>query len=383
MSNPSLQKQAPRSLRVVIFLLSVLLTFLLIWLLTFLLEDINELRGPDYARIESQYVNASLQQQTDAISGELAKIGQQSERQQEIRQNAQQSMQNARETIDKMVDLHRLSLEKGVSPSPEQQAALAQSQQRFLQAQERVQQADAESARLAAQRFDRQQELEALRKQLEEQRRPAREAFQRAQRRHSIAVASLKLALIVPLFLLSGWLVQRLRRSPYRPIFAAALVATVWQIAVVMHQHFPSEFFKYIAIIAAIALTLAFLTRLLRIAVQPRLEDLIKCYREGYNQHRCPVCAYPIHRGPLRHATWGRKGPLAAKAETPGNGSGDDAPYSCPVCGTRLFEPCDQCGRTRHSLLPYCEACGGEHPLPGTEPPGVSQPIPTSKEHDA
>ena len=51
-----------------------------------------------------------------------------------------------------------------------------------------------------------------------------------------------------------------------------------------------------------------------------------------------------------------------------------DEPYSCPSCGTTLFEDCRQCGHSRHSLLPHCSHCGEgsedevvKHDLKGTE----------------
>ncbi|MHC4105255.1 MAG: double zinc ribbon domain-containing protein, partial [Planctomycetota bacterium] len=34
--------------------------------------------------------------------------------------------------------------------------------------------------------------------------------------------------------------------------------------------------------------------------------------------------------------------------------------YTCPACGTELYEKCDKCSDIRHSLLPFCEHCGNE-----------------------
>lgn len=366
MSSAPVQRQPPLTLRIMIFLLGTLLTFLLVWLLGFLLRDIGNAPGPDYGAYANAHVDPALAKEVSETEATIEKINQQLQREQEIRDNASQSMQSAREAIDKMVDLHRLSLEKGVAPSAEQQTALAESQRRFLETQAEVQKADAEKSRLASDRYDLQQKLDADNQRVKEQSAPAEAEYAAAERSHSFKIAAFKLAAIVPIFLLSGGLTYRYRRSAYRPIFLAALIASFWKIGVVMHEHFPSEFFKYIAILAAIAVTLAFLVRLLRIAVRPRLNELLKRYREGYDRQRCPVCGYPMRRGPHRHAVWDGKGPRSGRGD-PVAVEAPEAPYNCPSCGTTLFEACGACGKVRHSLLPFCESCGAEFPLPGLE----------------
>jgi len=40
--------------------------------------------------------------------------------------------------------------------------------------------------------------------------------------------------------------------------------------------------------------------------------------------------------------------------------TGEEKPYTCPSCGTPLFEKCESCGGLRHSLLPFCLHCGAE-----------------------
>jgi hypothetical protein len=61
---------------------------------------------------------------------------------------------------------------------------------------------------------------------IDEQHRPARQESDQLSRRHRFKVASLKLAFIVPLFLLASWSVYRFRDSAYRPNCFAAVVAT-------------------------------------------------------------------------------------------------------------------------------------------------------------
>lgn len=113
---------------------------------------------------------------------------------------------------------------------------------------------------------------------------------------------------------------------------------------------------------AAIAIVLAFLVWLLRKASRPDRSLLIARYREAYRGHACPVCAHPSARGPLRFAVWTRRGPrLPTGVESaPESGGAAKSPYTCPACGTLLFDDCARCGASRHTLLPFCESCGDE-----------------------
>ena len=86
---------------------------------------------------------------------------------------------------------------------------------------------------------------------------------------------------------------------------------------------------------------------------------LLKQYREAYERFLCPICEYPIRRGPLKYSFWDRRSirllrPSDAAAFSP------DEPYTCPTCGSRLFEVCSHCNAVRHSLLPFCDQCGQE-----------------------
>jgi predicted RNA-binding Zn-ribbon protein involved in translation (DUF1610 family) len=88
---------------------------------------------------------------------------------------------------------------------------------------------------------------------------------------------------------------------------------------------------------------------------------LLKQYREAYEHFFCPVCEYPIRRGPLRFLTWTRRS--IRKLTPPPAAADTDAAYTCPACGSHLYEQCGQCRSVRHSLLPFCEKCGAEKPV--------------------
>lgn len=346
------------------FLLSTLLMFLFIWLSGFALQDIGNIEGPDYQLALSEHVDASALQRAAGLRRQISDLRRAVEGRQELQQDLRRSTDNARSTMQQMIELQRLRLRQGSAASAAQSEALATSQQRFLEAQERFESANAEIASSNATRFGLEQELREEEAAIEHREAPARAAYQQRLQAHRFRVAAWKLAFIVPLFLLAAWLFQRHRQSAYRPILLAALVATFWQVGQVMFEHFPRDYFKYIAIVAAIAIVLAFLVVLLRKAMRPDRDLLLTRYREAYRAHTCPICAFPIARGPLRFALWTRKGPRlpVASAELAPAPAADDAPYSCPSCGTTLFEACAACGGQRHVLLPFCEHCGDERP---------------------
>lgn len=357
-------RRGPVLHRVFIIALSVLMTLLLIWFLGFILGDIGRLRGPDYEAIQKKYVDQAFVDEVADLEKEKQALQIEINNQREIQAILRTSTENSQQTMNQLLEMHRLSLEKNIKPTELEQASLAESEAQFLQNQKSFQQANEEIARLSERLRETERQMAALRDQLEEQRKPAREEFDRLRERHSLKVAALKLAFLVPVLLVAAWLALRKRGSPYLPLILALLCAAFWKTGVVMHQHFPREYFKYIAIGAAIAIVLAGLIHLIRIVASPKKDWLLKLYKEAYARQACPVCGFSIQRGPLRHlrGTWRRaRGvvPVLQQGETV-----EESPYTCPSCGTPLYQPCGQCGKIRHALLLYCEHCGA-----AAEPP--------------
>jgi len=352
----------PLSLRVGSFLLASLLTLLLVWLLGFALDDLRRMDGPEWTSVSAEFVDPALRERSTELRMQIGEIELAVQRQTELQGDLQRSMNNARDTMQQMMELQRLSLEKGEPPTEPEREALATSQQRFLEAQERYEAANTQIASANAERFRLRGELEQTNEEIKEQERPASTVYGRRKRNHEWRIAAARLGLIVPLFLLAAWLFRRLRSSGYRPIATAFLLATFWKVGTVMFDHFPQEYFKYIAIAAAIVIVLNFLLWVLRKATRPDRSLLLSRYREAYREHRCPVCSHPIARGPLRFARWTRRGPVLP----PGSEAEGEAgtPYACPSCGTGLFGSCQSCGELRHELLPFCEHCGEEQPVP-------------------
>ncbi len=347
-------------------MLTVLLFVLFAWLMGYVLRDIGTWPGPQWTEVLARHVPAELEQRREALARELEEVGRQTTYEREQLDTLQRSLAETRATMEQFVALHRLSLEKDIAPSAAEQEALAEAERLFMTRQAEFQAGSQRMAELNGRRARANEAMQALGREAAEYEEAARLEFDGLRRAHELKMAGLKLLFIVPVLLAAAWLMGRMRRSAYRPIAQALLAAAGWRVILVMHEHFPERWFKYIAIVAGIAVVLAFMVAMIRRSRAPRPEWLLKQYKEAYDRQRCPVCSHPVRRGPLRHARWSAKGPLgggvavAAVAGGTGASATAEGEYTCPACGTEVFKPCAVCGKTRHALLPYCEHCGAE-----------------------
>ena len=175
-------------------------------------------------------------------------------------------------------------------------------------------------------------------------------------------IAFFQLLFLIPLLLIAVYLYIRRRSSLYASLIHAFGIAILAKVTLVIHEHFPSRYFKYILLLVALAVVVRVLVYLIRVIAFPKLDWLIKQYREAYERFFCPVCEYPIRRGPMKYRFWDRRSLRKLPPAEP-TGPSPDEPYVCPSCGTRLFEKCSSCSAIRYSLLPFCEQCGAEKDL--------------------
>jgi len=367
--NPKEKPRGPWMHRALIYGFSLVLTLLLIWALAFVVNDIGRIPGPDYSKIEKQYVDQSLVDLVKNLEKQRVGIESQIKNQREIQELLRTSTRNSRETMTQLLEMRKQSLQQNVTPTGKEQEVLAESETRFLENQKKFQEANEKITSLSEEQRALREKLKETRDQIDSRKKPARKEYDKLKKRHAILVASLKLAVLVPLLLLTAWLVLRFKTSVYAPIARSALAASFLETAVVMHRYFPSEYFKYIAVGFSIAVVVAFLVHLIRLVSAPKKDWLLKQYKEAYRKGVCPVCAYPIERGGLRPALppvrRGLQVVLLGSGETGGN---KETAYVCPGCGEQLYEECDHCGEIRHSLLPHCRSCGHESRVGATEP---------------
>lgn len=357
------QPKGPRLLRTLVIIGSVALSILVFWLLGFISDDIESLRGPDYADVEARHLDRAQVARARDLDRRIADLQNQQTALREKQAQLAESTSNSRETLNQLLEIQRVAVQKGMRPSETEQRAFLENQRQFLANQKQSQELTEQAGRLREEEKNLQAERREAEVALEVQRRAAHREHDALLFRHKWTKASLKLLALIPLALLVLWLVLKRRSSMYAPMFYAAGVAVALRLMQLIHEYFPERYFKYIALGAAIGIVVYALQYVLRMSTAPKQPWLLKQYREAYERFACPVCGYPIRRGPLKYAIWGRQGPLNPRplesAAPP-----PDEEYSCPSCGTALFEKCAACQRVRHSLLPHCEKCGAAREIP-------------------
>ena len=341
--------------RWLIWSFSIALALLFYWLLGFILQDIGRQPGPDWDALEAERLDPELYKTRERLNNELAEVKRQIENEERRQRLLRDSTASSQKTLSQLLELQRMSLEQQAVLPQEQQQALAESQRQFLENQEKDQELNEALAALYEQQSsltDQQREKET---ELNEAQEPLRTEFEQRQRQHRLRVAAIKIGVLTPLLILGGWLFARYRNSAYAPMIYAFGVAVLAKTFLVMHEYFPSEYFRYILILSALAVIGTLLARLLSIVSQPSRDVRLKQYRESYQAFLCPMCQYPIRRGPLKFMSWTPRS--LRRASKPLVGISDE-PYTCPSCATSLFEKCPNCSATRHALLPACEHCG-------------------------
>ena len=345
-----------------VYFFSLLFGLLVYWLLGFVVRDIGTWPGPDYEEVQRQMLDAPLLEQLESLRLQIEETNRTITDYRQRQEVLRDSTANSEQTMNQLLELQRLTLQKGMNSSTEEQQALAESQKLFLANQTRYQQINEQIATLSEQLRDLERRQRDAQRVVDTQREPIQQEFQARYSRHQWKLAALKLSVLVPLLAVAGWLFLKGRGGMYAPLIYGFGLAVLVKVGVVMQQHFPKRYFKYVLIGVAIVLVARVLIYLLRMRAYPKADWLLKQYREAYEHFLCPVCSYPIRRGPLRHLFWTRRTlrrlriPRQSEAEL-------DEPYPCPACGTVLFEECPSCHAIRHSLLPTCTKCGATREL--------------------
>lgn len=354
--------KGPWTHRALVYSFAILFGLLNYWLLGFVLRDIGTWPGPNYAELERRLADATLLEEAATNQKEIEAARRAITGHEQRQKVLRDSTSNSERTMNQLLELQKLTLQKGLTPSAEETKALAESERLFLTNQTKYQEINDQIALLS----ERLEQLENRRRTVDEKlgvQRPAIQSeYQRLQGHHQLKLAALKLAVLLPLLALAVWLFLKYRTSLYAALIYGFGLALIVKVGLVLHEYFPRRYFKYVLIVMAMLLVARVLIYLLRTRANPKPDWLLKQYREAYERFLCPVCSHPIRRGPLKHLFWTRNS--LKKLQVPTNsGEPSDEPYTCPVCTTALFEVCPACQHTRHALLPACAHCGAIKPL--------------------
>ncbi len=350
-------QNGPWGQRLLIYFFSGLFGLLVFWLLGFVVRDIDTWRGPTWEEVESRLRDPALRDGASTVRGEIEQttrsINNHRQRQAALRDSAS----NSERTMNQLLQLQKLTLEKSLSPTPAETEALATSQQLFLANQSKYQEINEQVSALSEQLLALQNRERDIQKSVDAQTPEIQAEFARLRFRHEVKIAASKLAALLPLLGLASWFYFKRRSNLYAPLLNGFGLALIVRVGLVMHQHFPERYFKYILIAISIAIVARILVHLIQSRAFPKAESLLKQYRDAYEHFLCPVCEHPIRRGALKFLFWTRRS--LKNLRVPESASNPpDEPYVCPVCATQLFEECPHCKATRHSLLPACCHCG-------------------------
>lgn len=362
MKSPGNTSAAPKRHRFLIWLFGGAMSLLSYWLIGFIMSDIGSLPGPDYGELEELRLDQTLVDRDEELSVEIASAKRDSTNLQTTQRLLRESISSSQRTLNQLMDVQKLALEKGVEFSDEQQQAMTENIQLFLASQQRDQKLNGEISQLNEQQQDLESQHRTVTAQLDAAREPIQDEYQQLVEQHEFKMGGFKLLILVPLLVVSVTVLFRLksRASPYLPLAYAVGIAISLKVGFVMHEHFPTRYFKYVLIVTALGIVTVILTSLLRAVAFPKRSWLLKQYREAYEAFLCPKCEYPIRRGPMRFLSWTRSSirKLRPKWSDSASQIATAEPYTCPMCGTSLFRKCEKCDQVRHSLLPACEHCG-------------------------
>jgi Ca2+/Na+ antiporter len=343
--------------RFVTRLFTVVLAVLIFWFLGFLVQDIKSIKGPQYDAITKRHVDQSLVKRRGTLGKQIADLNRKIGNRKEEQRIVGDSSQNLQRTINQLIELQKLSIQKDITLSESEQKNLAVSLSHFLESQKEYQELNTNISQLMAEKRGMQDEKRSVDYQLDQQHKPAREEYNRLNKRHRLKLAGLQLVILLPLLVAGAILIIKKRVSIYFPLFLAFGSATLVKVTLVMHEYFPKRYFKYIVIAVLILAVARLLIYFIRVVAFPKARWLTKQYREAYERFLCPVCEYPIRTGPRKFLFWTRR--TASKIVLPKEVPKEE-PYSCPACGTALFEECTECHNIRHTLLPHCQRCNAE-----------------------
>ncbi len=360
---PQRRRRGPWTHRALVWMLSVVLALLTYWLIGFFLSDIGTWPGPDYNALEARQVGPQLRGQADSLDRKITEVQRQLENLRERQRLLRESISNSQRTVQQLLDLQRLSIEREQELNPQQREAMAENIRLFLQRQQQDQELTDQMLALQRELQQLQDDRQRLEVDIGRRRAEAQQQYRQQWEQHRLRLAAAKLGLLVPLILLAAVAFRKTGQSVYAPIVYALVLAVALQTLRVLHEYFPARYFKYVLIGVSLAVVLRLLIALLRMMVHPKADWLCKQYREAYEAFLCPICSYPIRTGPLRYLAWTRRSirKLGRCGLPP---AGPEEPYHCPACATALFEACSACGAVRHVLLPACQHCGAEQEIP-------------------
>lgn len=336
---------------------TVLLFILVYQTIGFLTDDVWRMAGPDYQQLQANSAAAPVQAKVDALNAEIGKL-QRLARDKRVNQTELREITStSQQTWTQLQEFRKLAVAKQKELSPSEQQALDDSQMLFLKNQQAGLELQSELAELTRKEAGLRDRLEDAETELRAEQSKVQAEYATLMNRHQLFLGGMQLLVLIPLIAAAGFFFYRSRQSRWLPFAQAFGGAVILKVIVLLHSYFPLDMLIYPLVATGLLVVGALLWGLIRLVSRPNRQWLLNQYRDAYQSFMCPVCDYPIRRGPLKFLYWNRKS--LKRLQIPQQTIGvPDENYTCPCCATPLFEECPQCHHTRHALLPACESCG-------------------------
>ncbi len=336
---------------------TILLFILVYQTIGFLTDDIWRLAGPDYQELEAQSAADPVQVKVDSINAEIGKLQRLSRAKRVNQTELREITTTAQQTWSQLQEFRKLAIAKQKELSPSEQQALDDAQILFLKNQQAGLELQSELAELTRKEASLHDALEDTQTELRQHQSKIQVEYTQLMNRHQFFLGCMQLLVLIPLIIASGYGFYRSRQSRWLPFVQAFGGAVILKVIVLLHSYFPLDMLIYPLVATGLIVVGALLWGLIRLVSQPNRQWLLRQYRDAYQSFLCPICDYPIRRGPLKFLFWNRKSLKRLQIPQQLSGAADEK-YTCPCCATSLFEECPSCHHIRHALLPACECCG-------------------------
>lgn len=182
--------------------------------------------------------------------------------------------------------------------------------------------------------------------------------FEKARSREVLKVFGLRLALTLPLLLLSGWLIAQKRRSQYWPVYRGFVIFALFAFFIELVPYLPS-YGGYVRYVVGIVLALLFahfaIRGMNRYLAQKESEEQ-RPETEKRNAIAYETAVKKISDGVCPSCDRQFGDVKLSKGEKPGE---TDVDY-CVHCGFCLFARCANCHTRENSFFKFCGSCGSQ-----------------------